>query len=556
MAEINISNLGGGGGGTLTLTTTGTGGASTYVAGVLNIPVYQSALTNPVTGTGTATRVAFWDSASSVSSSANLYWDDSNSRLGVGTATPGARLQVNGSGLASGTTGLSVKDSGGTDNFTVADNGATFVRGVLTISGSSASNSATLMGRTSAGEVTSVTLGTNLSFSGNTLNASGGGGSPAGSTGQVQYNNAGVFGASSNFNWDNTNSRLGIGTATPGASLQINGAGATSGTSSLLINNSGASELFRVSDNGLISVGKNVSVSTQSSSQIQAVSGDAATNIVITPKGTGALILGAPPDGVVTGGNARGTYSVDLQQVRNGNTQVASGANSGILSGQWNRASGSFSVVSGGEANSATGTSSMVIGGASSTASGNYSVTAGNQCTASALYSFASGLQVNTALYGSRAYGSGQFSGAGDAMTMQWRYRRQITGTGIQELTLDGAALSAQGRAILVANRAWNVSVSVTAICSTAGGTVNLGDSYIAEYIVGIKRIVNTTTLIGTVQNVITAQSDASMSSSIVTITADDTNECLKVEFTPPTTAGAGTVIRVIATATATVAGY
>ena len=49
MAEINISNLGGGGGGTLTLTTTGTGGASTYVAGVLNIPVYQSALTNPVT---------------------------------------------------------------------------------------------------------------------------------------------------------------------------------------------------------------------------------------------------------------------------------------------------------------------------------------------------------------------------------------------------------------------------------------------------------------------------------------------------------------------------
>jgi len=222
MAEINISNLGGGGGGTLTLTTTGTGGASTYVAGVLNIPVYQSALTNPVTGTGTATRVAFWDSASSVSSSANLYWDDSNSRLGVGTATPGARLQVNGSGLTSGTTGLSVKDSGGTNNFTVADNGATFVRGVLTISGSSASNSATLMGRTSTGEVTSVTLGTNLSFSGNTLNATGGG-TPAGSTGQVQYNNAGAFGASSNLNWDITNSRLGIGEAAASVPLSVNG---------------------------------------------------------------------------------------------------------------------------------------------------------------------------------------------------------------------------------------------------------------------------------------------------------------------------------------------
>lgn len=172
MAEINISNLGGGGG-TLTLTTTGTGGASTYVAGVLNIPVYQSALTNPVTGTGTATRVAFWDSASSVSSSSNLYWDNSNSFLGVGTATPGARLQVNGTGLLTATA-LSVKDSGGTDSFTVLDNGNTSVRGVLTVSGSSASNATTLMGRTVSGEVASIALGTNLSFSGNTLNVTGG----------------------------------------------------------------------------------------------------------------------------------------------------------------------------------------------------------------------------------------------------------------------------------------------------------------------------------------------------------------------------------------------
>jgi len=540
MAEINISNLGGGGGGTLTLTTTGTGGASTYVAGVLNIPVYQSALTNPVTGTGTATRVAFWDSASSVSSSANLYWDNSNSRLGVGTATPGARLQVNGSGLASGTTGLAVKDSGGTDNFTVADNGATFVRGVLTISGSSASNSATLMGRTVSGEVASVSLGTNLSFSGNTLNATWGG-TPAGSTGEVQFNNAGAFGASSNFNWDNTNSRLGIRTATPGASLQINGAGATSGTSSLLINNSGASELLRVSDNGLISVGKNLSVSIQSSSQIQAVSADTNTNFVITPKGNGAFIVGPAPDGTASGGNARGAFSIDLSRGRPFANYVPTGQYSVIIGGNGGVASGSYSTV---------------LAGVNNESSGDYSLTGGAGNIASGERSLAFGSNGLSNLWASQAYASGQFSTNGDAQTLSWRYRRAITGTAQDDLTLNGAAPSTTGRATLLANRAWNVRISVTAICSTAGGTVAIGDCFIGEYIVAIKRIVNTTTLVGTVQNAITAQSDASMSSSVVTITADDTNDCLRVQFTPPTTAGAATVIRVVATATATVVGY
>jgi hypothetical protein len=37
----------------ISLTTTGTSGAATYTSGVLNIPQYQAALTNPITGTGT-----------------------------------------------------------------------------------------------------------------------------------------------------------------------------------------------------------------------------------------------------------------------------------------------------------------------------------------------------------------------------------------------------------------------------------------------------------------------------------------------------------------------
>jgi Repeat of unknown function (DUF5907) len=54
-----------------------------------------------------------------------------------------------------------------------------------------------------------ITLGTNLSMSGSTLNATGGGGgTPGGSTTQVQYNNAGAFGGIANATSDGTTMTL------------------------------------------------------------------------------------------------------------------------------------------------------------------------------------------------------------------------------------------------------------------------------------------------------------------------------------------------------------
>lgn len=44
-----------------------------------------------------------------------------------------------------------------------------------------------------------------------------------GSTGQIQFANSGALGASSNFVWDNTNNRVGIGTASPTDMLDLNG---------------------------------------------------------------------------------------------------------------------------------------------------------------------------------------------------------------------------------------------------------------------------------------------------------------------------------------------
>lgn len=53
-----------------------------------------------VTGSGTATQVAYWDSNSSITSNSGLYFDASNIRLGINTATPGAALDAH---QASGT---------------------------------------------------------------------------------------------------------------------------------------------------------------------------------------------------------------------------------------------------------------------------------------------------------------------------------------------------------------------------------------------------------------------------------------------------------------------
>lgn len=52
-----------------------------------------------------------------------------------------------------------------------------------------------------AGDTQEITLGTNLSLSGTTLNASGGG-TPAGADKQVQYNDGGAFGAEAGFEYD------------------------------------------------------------------------------------------------------------------------------------------------------------------------------------------------------------------------------------------------------------------------------------------------------------------------------------------------------------------
>jgi predicted heme/steroid binding protein len=69
---------------TITLTTTGTSGAATLVGATLNIPQYQSVLTNPVTGTGTINYLSKFTGTSAIGNSLLF---DNGSALGLNTAS-------------------------------------------------------------------------------------------------------------------------------------------------------------------------------------------------------------------------------------------------------------------------------------------------------------------------------------------------------------------------------------------------------------------------------------------------------------------------------------
>ena len=59
-------------------------------------PTWTTPTTGTVTGSGSATQVAFWNGSSSLSGNNKLYWDDTNGCLGINDTTPSSRLKVAG----------------------------------------------------------------------------------------------------------------------------------------------------------------------------------------------------------------------------------------------------------------------------------------------------------------------------------------------------------------------------------------------------------------------------------------------------------------------------
>jgi hypothetical protein len=79
---------------------------------------------------GVSGAIQFSNGSAFASDAANLFWDDTNNRLGIGTNSPSATAHFKGSGSTSATTSLLVQNSAGTAALTIKDDGEAAVGGL------------------------------------------------------------------------------------------------------------------------------------------------------------------------------------------------------------------------------------------------------------------------------------------------------------------------------------------------------------------------------------------------------------------------------------------
>jgi hypothetical protein len=259
--------------------------------------------------------------------------------------------------------------------------------------------------------------------------------------------------------------------------------------------------------------------------------------------------------GVVCGGlsNAVGTTKSvigggDFNTINNNSTFATIGGGSNNLIGF-----STYSAIGGGANNNIQGGASTksynyIGGGRQNTVQeSQYTVISGGwfNYTNADFSSICGGYQGQTDLYGQTAHASGNFAATGDAQAHELVWRRAVTGIAITEIFLDGTSVAA----ILPAgNTLWQGTIEIAAFCSDTGnGTTPLGNAQGTTYKVTIKRLGATTSLVGTVQEIGVMNNDPTVVGTF-TIDANDTNESLRIQFTPPATAGSTTVHRVVAT--------
>jgi hypothetical protein len=217
------------------------------------------------------------------------------------------------------------------------------------------------------------------------------------------------------------------------ARLLLNSKGTSSGID-LLMNNS--RQVFIGTNGSAVNYLLMGGTATGFGPAISSAGSDTNIPLVLQPKGTGAL-QAQQTDSTATGGNARGTYATDLQRSRGAASQVASGGNSFIGSGNSNTVNSSLSSCVAGDSNFVSGYSSFIGAGNSNTASNVYSsITTGVSNVASGFWTTVVNGTSNTAAGFYNFIGNGQSNSgtSGSAVTTQ-----SATMNGTTAVTLSGS---------------------------------------------------------------------------------------------------------------------
>lgn len=484
-------------------------------------------------GTIAAGQVAFGSASNTLAGSNNLFWDNANSRLGLNTTTPAGLVEIK--------------------------NPFNSSRTVFSIT-------ADAQNRVTLGDATNTSTGTYLLLNHSVF----------GSRLVYAGNGITIFGAytalpSAIFHHQTNNVGIGTGT-TIGAKLQVLSGGTANTSLSFLTQNSSATNTFSVGDAGLVTIYKDTESSgTQSSARLMVESGDANTNLVLSPKGTGAFIVGPAPT------VAQGTQAVSMYGSATGAGSVAIGAAAGLgtvaatstyavaIGGVLGtRAQGSGSVVIGGVSNTASGGYSAIIGGGSNqTIGGQSGVFAGAGYTISAAESVGIGGNEGVGyLRGQVVTSSKQIAHKGDNQTSHIRLLRQITGFSNRTLSLNGVDTTSAFLPVLTpptgnTSRVWNARLQCVAVTNVQGtGGPAAGSVFSETMDITIKRIGTVTSIVNGTPMHSVSVSDVGMSGADFLVDADDTNESLQVRFQPPTIAAADTQIRAVCTVYLTEIGY